>query len=213
MDLEQTAISTSGLPVPSDGEISEYREMGRRYARKLVGCEADCDEIVQEVFCRLLARPRTTESAGVESAGVTRADGRLWDGPIGPAEQAESSWAATPSPGVAVDSSRWIGLFIKSVRNLCIDRLRQRAVRAASPLPPEGIGRSAPPHPLDLAEERERLGRAISGLPERWRTALLMRVDEELGYEQIAERMKASKAQVRTWIFRARQHLLQQLQA
>ncbi len=181
--------------------------MGRRYARRLVGCEADCDEIVQEVFCRLLARPRTTESAG----GAT-ANELFSAGPAGTAGGVDGRWTATSSTGMAVDSTRWIGLFIKSVRNLCIDRLRQRAVRAASPLPPEGIGRTAPPHPLDLAEERERLGRAIAELPERWRTALLMRVDEELGYEQIAARMEASKAQVRTWIFRARRQLLQQLQ-
>lgn len=190
MDLEQTATTTPGvtttpgLDVPNGGDFSEYWDLGRRYARKFVACEADCDEIVQEVFCRLLARSHPTSPPAV----------------------LELEGAATRS-----DASRWIGVFIKSIRNLCIDRLRQRAVRATSALPLEGLGRTEPPHPLLLAEERQRLRKAIAALPESWRAALLLRVEEELSYEQIATRMQASKAQVRTWIFRARRQLVQDL--
>jgi RNA polymerase sigma factor (sigma-70 family) len=162
--------------------------MGRRYARRLVGCEADCDEIVQEVFCRLLARSQAQHSEtglrGLLEADVVTVD---------------------------ADRSRWIGLFIRSIRNMCIDRLRQRQVRTASSLPIECLGAEAPTHPLIRSEEHERLCDALEELPENWRIALQLRVEEELGYDAIAARMSATKAQVRTWIFRGRRQLAQAL--
>ena len=59
-------------------------------------------------------------------------------------------------------------------------------------------------------ETRQQIEIALAKLPDRWREALLLRTSG-LNYEEISEAMTCSKAQIRTWIFRARQQLISQL--
>ena len=51
----------------------------------------------------------------------------------------------------------------------------------------------------------------LRNLPEKQRTALLLRVQRELSYEEIASIMKVSQGAVKTWINRARNHLRKNL--
>ena len=53
-------------------------------------------------------------------------------------------------------------------------------------------------------EIEEILSREMSKLGENQRTALLLRVQQEWSYREIADMMKTNEANVKTWIFRAR---------
>ena len=64
---------------------------------------------------------------------------------------------------------------------------------------------------LNIMEIEEAFLGALKGLPENQRSAILLFKQQELSYQEIAEVMEASESAVKTWIFRARRHLKQQL--
>ena len=57
----------------------------------------------------------------------------------------------------------------------------------------------------------ERLVGALQALPDRQRAALMLRLDEGLGYAEVAETLGASLASVKSLIHRARENLLASL--
>lgn len=61
------------------------------------------------------------------------------------------------------------------------------------------------------AEIEEAFEAVLHKLPENQRTAILLLKQQELSYQEIAEVMEASESAVKTWIFRARQFLKQEL--
>ena len=61
------------------------------------------------------------------------------------------------------------------------------------------------------AEIEEAFEEVLYKLPENQRTAILLLKQQELSYQEIAEAMDASESAVKTWIFRARQFLKQEL--
>jgi RNA polymerase sigma-70 factor (ECF subfamily) len=109
------------------------------------------------------------------------------------------------------DPQQFTAVFFRSVRNLCIDRLRRHAAHPQQSLDGVQLADREMPHPLDLDEQRQVVRAAIGRLPSDWRDALLLRVDGELSYQQIAAVLDCSKAQVRTWIYRARRQLVGEL--
>lgn len=60
-------------------------------------------------------------------------------------------------------------------------------------------------------ELEEAFEQALPRLPENQRTAILLLKQQELSYQEIADIMEASESAVKTWIFRARQFLKQEL--
>ena len=62
---------------------------------------------------------------------------------------------------------------------------------------------------LSMKQEFARLTDALSRLPERQRTALLLKSQEDMSYEEIALAMKSSASAVESLIFRARRTLLE----
>ena len=70
---------------------------------------------------------------------------------------------------------------------------------------------AAPPDPVATDSEVVRIERtireAIDQLPTSWADALRLRIDGELSYDDISKVLKCTKAQVRTWIYRARRQL------
>lgn len=60
-------------------------------------------------------------------------------------------------------------------------------------------------------EIEEAFEQALAKLPEKQRTAILFLKQQELSYQEIAEAMQATESAVKTWIYRARQFLKQEL--
>ncbi|HTU17282.1 MAG TPA: RNA polymerase sigma factor [Gemmataceae bacterium] len=84
----------------------------------------------------------------------------------------------------------------------------------ASSRPREALPDNVPdsqPGPLDQAisaEALHSLGRAIHRLPAEFRAALLLRVEEDLSFRQIAEVLELTEETARWRVFKARQKLL-----
>jgi len=70
---------------------------------------------------------------------------------------------------------------------------------------------AGPEEQVDARRTSERLETALRGLPERQRAALLLRTNEGLGYDEIAEALGVSMASVKSLIHRAREGLSQKL--
>ena len=109
--------------------------------------------------------------------------------------------------------------------NLCIDRVRRRAVRAAG-APVVSLDEAAENDsgeefnrqvqdpsdlPADLLRERQEtktsVEKALSELPENQRAAIMLKVYEDRPYTEIAEILGVSVPSVESLLFRARQNL------
>lgn len=62
-----------------------------------------------------------------------------------------------------------------------------------------------------LSELEDAFEQVIHKLPEKQRTAILLLKQQELSYQEIANIMEANESAVKTWIYRARQFLKQEL--
>lgn len=58
-----------------------------------------------------------------------------------------------------------------------------------------------------VSEIEEAFALAVNDLPENQRSAILLLIQQELSYEEIADVLETTVSSVKTWIFRARQHL------
>ena len=153
-------------------DFQDFWMWGRRYARRLLTNEFDSEDVVQEAFCRLVAKYQRGE----------------WNPP-----RAELA-----------------AIFAKIIRNLCIDKLR-RTKSQTNTNEECWIGSAPSAESCAIAKEtRQQIEVALAQLPDRWRDALLLRTSG-LNYEEISQAMNCTKAQIRTWIFRARQQVISQL--
>ncbi len=102
-------------------------------------------------------------------------------------------------------------LFTLARRRLA-DTYRRRARRPLQLVDPsEGFMQRQAAETDGCAEIEEAFHRALAGLPANQRDAILLRQQQDLAYEEIAESMQASVSSVKTWIHRARQHLREEL--
>ena len=101
---------------------------------------------------------------------------------------------------------------LAAARNLSLDRKARKESHHAV-LEPEACGRadeSADPHARLVGKERMvLLRRFLRQLPEKQRTALMLREVEEMSYKEIADALRCTEAQVKVTLFRARQKLKQ----
>jgi len=102
----------------------------------------------------------------------------------------------------------WLHTILQRVR---VDQLRRKGRRP----PMEELGETEPavPPPQDaLASGAEALERALGGLPEVFRTAVVLRDVEELSYAEIAEALRVPIGTVMSRIHRGRARLRAALQ-
>ncbi|MHC4945789.1 MAG: RNA polymerase sigma factor [Planctomycetota bacterium] len=114
-----------------------------------------------------------------------------------------------------VDPSRggFSAFFFKALRNLCIDMLRKS--RGTKHLPIESASGVAAQPAVEASRQAgvvDTVRRSIEALPPNHGDALKLRLNGRLSYEQIAEILDCSRAQVRTWIYRARRQLEEDFQ-
>jgi RNA polymerase sigma-70 factor (ECF subfamily) len=97
-------------------------------------------------------------------------------------------------------------------RRLLINDYEKSKRRPADATDPHGL------HAVDAGDTERKLNEleeifqnGLKDLPENQRTAILLLKQQELSYAEIAAVMSSSESAVKTWIFRARQHLKQVL--
>ena len=89
-------------------------------------------------------------------------------------------------------------------RRLLLDEFKRRSRRPEDLTDPADL--RSPTEVVDSRNEIEEvLEECLALIPENQRTALLLRVQRELSYNEIAEIMATSESAVKTWIYRARE--------
>jgi len=109
------------------------------------------------------------------------------------------------------DESRLTGILFTTIRNLAIDGLRKKGRRQDVAL--ESVSEPEQKYSDDDAARRleTKITSLIQMLPDNWAEALKLKITGELSYDQIADVLKCTKAQVRTWIFRGRRQIANEL--
>lgn len=108
--------------------------------------------------------------------------------------------------------ARFSTFLFQIARRLLINELRQRQRKPLESWDPELLHRHEPiDDNRDLREIEEAFELALEKMPENQRTAILLLKQQELSYQEIAQIMEAHESAVKTWIFRARQFLKQEL--
>lgn len=161
--------------------VREYQDMVFATAVRLLGREADAEDVAQTVFLRAFERfADIAESA------------------------AAAGWLKTVTTNLCLNHlSRYRGrwrLFseMDPVRDL--PRLEARVARMASA-----------PEEMERADEQERLERALRRLPDHQRVPIVLFHFEEMNYQGIAEALGISLAKVKSDIHRGREALKQEL--
>ena len=93
-----------------------------------------------------------------------------------------------------------------SIRNICLDLLRERERRRCDELP-----HSLTVAPTENEELQQMVGKLIAALPEREREVIHLHDCEGLGYDEIAEIIGSSESAARMACSRARQKIKDEL--
>ncbi len=96
---------------------------------------------------------------------------------------------------------------IVMVRNLCLDKLRSSSYRNTELLRTDMMSEETPYEDISGKERFREVAKAISGLPERERTVLLMKVFDGLTYDEISERTGMSNLTLRVLLSNARRKI------
>ena len=97
-------------------------------------------------------------------------------------------------------------------RNLLIDEINKNNRKQTVSFEEEWIKNEVKEPSEEVSEIYEIIEFAMRGMPEFQCTALLLRVQRELSYSEIADVMKVSESRVKTWIHRARLFLKKSLE-
>ena len=128
-------------------------------------------------------------------------------------EAVQEAFFRIHASGRPQDDKVYRGKFFVALRNHCIDLIRRRKVRKevviGSPITDQDMNQNQVGFQEDLAS----IEQAIRELPDKWQQALNLRIHGELSYEEIATVTGSTLPQVRTWIYRARRQLVEQLKS
>ena len=171
------------------GNLNGFRILFTRYSKKIVNfCYRFCgdremaEELAQEVFIRV--------------------------------------YKAAPRYKPKASFSTWL---FRIATNVCLNETRKYQYRMARErvetvesgyYNPEmnDIGRSSPHDLLEKKDDHLVLKQAIQSLPDKQKTALLLKVCNDFSYKDIGKQMKQSESAVKSLIHRARQALTKMLE-
>lgn len=91
--------------------------------------------------------------------------------------------------------------------NLFLDHVRRRHPESLDALHEGGAEAGAEDPALARLGEGMALAEALASLPVNWRQALVLRHDDDLSYEEIAEVLGVPIGTAKTWLFRGRERL------
>jgi RNA polymerase sigma-70 factor (ECF subfamily) len=184
---EETAIRAVDSEVFFDALVDRFTPLVYRTALNITGDARDAEDVVQETFLRVFRHI----------------------GSFDPKKGSFKTWLLTIARNQSVN---------------VFSSIRRKTLRFVQDLADteRGIGGNLDPivdpglNPEAALSDRE-MGRktaeALQRLPERQRTALILKTVEELSVAEIASVMKASESSVESLIFRARKTLAQELNA
>jgi RNA polymerase sigma-70 factor (ECF subfamily) len=181
----QTPTTESARSVEFTKFMRAYQDMVFSTATRLVGNDAQAEDIAQEVFVRAYAHFDELRGSGTSGG-----------------------WLKTVATNLAINHlhryrRRWRMFSEMETPGEDADRQQFEPPGAAHTLPAD----------LDTEQQRALIEAALQKLPADQRAALVLYHFEEFSYQEISKRLRSSLAKVKTDIHRARVALLPLLQA
>ncbi len=185
-DEELILKAVAGSEVDFNALVDRYAPSVYRIARGITGGPEDAEDVVQETFLRAFKH--------LES--------------FSPAKAAFRTWLFT------IARNQSINIF-GSVKRRALRFLNEADIDERGPElsdnPFSGQYRDSESL-LAMKQEYSRVEQAMKKLPERQRTAILLKAQEDMSYDEIARVMNASVSSVESLIFRGRKRLLEILE-
>jgi RNA polymerase sigma-70 factor (ECF subfamily) len=163
--------------------VDRYGALVYRVALGITAAPQEAEEIVQETFLRVF---RNMDKFSSEKASF-------------------KTWVLTIARNQSINT-------FKSLRRKAAVLINDAWGAESESEFPLGRFQASAPDPeaaLRTKQELAALHRALKKLPERQRTALLLKAQEDLSYAEIAQIMDTSASSVESLIFRARRRLLE----
>lgn len=184
-DEELAAMASDGSETAFAILVDRYTHPVYRLAYGITGIAQEAEDIVQETFIKAFSHIET----------------------FSPSKAAFKTWLLT------IARNQSINVF---------GSLKRKALRFLNELDAdENRGRSDNPffaepqdveNQLSMKQEVFRVEQALMRLPERQRTAVLLKAKESMSYDEIARIMNTSSSSVESLIFRARKRLMEILE-
>lgn len=184
-DEELLQAALEGSHAHFDALVDRYASSIYRLAYGITGRHQDAEDIVQETFLRVYDH--------LDQYAATRGSVKTWLFTI----------ARNQSINVFSAIKRSMARFLSDQSS---DQERGNPLDAHPSSPHTDAERQ-----LSAQQDLDRVQRALAKLPQRQRTALLLKAQEELSYEEIAQVMGTSVSSVESLIFRARQRIMETL--
>jgi RNA polymerase sigma-70 factor, ECF subfamily len=189
MSHQQTATDEELVQRAQQGSEAAFHALVDRYAPRLYAIafgitrrHQDAEDIVQETFLKLFSN--------LDQYSPDRGLFKTW------------LFTITRNQSLNVFAS-----LKRSVVRFFADTQEDENLSSSSHAE-DSIGRN-PESQLASKQELARVEDALSKLPERQRTALLLKAQEGMSYEEIASVMSASVSSVESLIFRARKRIME----
>jgi RNA polymerase sigma-70 factor, ECF subfamily len=185
-DEELALGARSGSEKDFDVLVDRYTPVVYRLARGITGGHQDAEDVVQETFLRAFKHLQSFE----------------------PAKATFKTWLLTIARNQSIN-------ILGSLKRRTLRFLAEFDFNNRDPEISDGQFARCSMNAeklLAMKQEHRRVEQALVKLPERQRTAMLLRAQEEMSYEQIAFVMNASVSSVESLIFRGRRRLLEILE-
>jgi len=185
-DEELVALAQDGSR-PAFGElVDRYTPLVYRVARVITGVPEDAEEIVQETFLRAFKH--------LAQFSIEKASFKTWL--------------------LAIARNQSINVFSALKRKAArfLYEFEADASRRKPHENPHAVDYRDAESLLSTKQEYARLQAALQELPQRQRTALMLKTQEGLSYEEIARIMNSSSSAVESLIFRARRRIVEHLE-
>jgi len=182
-DEELIALAQHGSETHFTALVDRHTHAVYRLAYSVTGSRQEAEDVVQETFLRVFKH-------------IAR---------FSPARGSFKAWLMT------VARNQSINVFSSLQRRAA----RFFNTREQGDYRPEisdsalAAGRENPERLFSAKEQCLRLEKALTSLPERQRTALILKAQESMSYDEIAAVMQTSVSSVESLIFRARKRLME----
>jgi RNA polymerase sigma-70 factor (ECF subfamily) len=184
-DEELAAMAADGVAGAFDELVARHGPSVFRLGLAITGVHQDAEDIVQETFMRAYRH--------IDSFRPQRGSFKTWVLTIA-RNQSRNAFAAIKRKATRLFSETYEDSYDPPPDNDLFNRPQLDSERL-----------------LQLQQDMQGVHSALRRLPERQRTALLLKAQDELSYAEIAEVMGVSASSVESLIFRARKKLTDQL--
>lgn len=185
-DEDLVTMALGGSAVAFDELVERYAAVVYRVARGITRGHSDAEDVVQETFLKAFK--------SLDRFSASKASFRTWVITI----------ARNQSINVFSSLKRKAARFLAD-----FDQVEQSGSSSADA---PALGTRDAETLLAIQQEHAQVQKALSKLPERQRTAILLKAQESMSYEDIAQVMNSSSSAVESLIFRGRKRLLELLE-